>query len=223
MKAKISNKNICLLSIVLIIGVIYFLKGGVLLKGLTSFSFLLLGLVSFISVKKKSLDNYFSLFVLLGLTVCFLADIVLNFDFIIGAIFFAVGHIFYFSSYCTLRKFNRIDFLISIILASSSLIFLVTSDSFDFGGQILKYACFFYAFIISFMLGKAFVNYFLLKNKTSLLLFLGSLLFFASDVALLFYVFGGASEFANTICFITYFPAQCIIALSIESVENKHN
>ena len=111
--------------------------------------------------------------------------------------------------------------VISLSIALLSFVFLLLFDGFDFTDSVLKTVCYIYALIISFMLGKAISNVFSIKSNYSLLIMIGSILFFISDVALLFYLFLNASEFANTICLITYFPAQCIIALSIESIGNS--
>jgi uncharacterized membrane protein YhhN len=159
---------------------------------------------------------------LLGLMSCFFADIILNYNFVIGAIFFAIGHILYFSSYCFLEKYSKKEILFPFLIFTISAIFLlIFDDRFNYGTDAMKVVCVFYAMIISVMVGKSISNAIELRTKTSILLLVGSVLFFISDVALLLYVIGGANELANTVCLITYFPAQTIIAFAI-NCENQN-
>ena len=72
-----------------------------------------------------------------------------------------------------------------------------------------------YALVISVMLGKALSNLITKRSVLNLLVFVGSLLFFVSDIALAFNVFGGSPSWSNTLCLFTYFPGQCVIALSV--------
>ena len=78
----------------------YISLGGLLAKSLTSAMFVLLGAINFIWLfvsKNKSFK--FPLIMLVGLVFAMCGDIVLEVEFIVGAVLFAIGHIFYFVAY----------------------------------------------------------------------------------------------------------------------------
>lgn len=81
--------------------------------------------------------------------------------FMIGAILFAIGHIFFFVSYSLLHKLNLRDLLISISIFGIALILILVPKIFDFNGMLPIVIV--YAFIISFMLGKSISNLFTKK------------------------------------------------------------
>ena len=72
-----------------------------------------------------------------------------------------------------------------------------------------------YALVISVMLGKAVSDFITERSLLHAIILLGSLMFFVSDIALAFNVFGGSPAWSNTLCLFTYFPGQCVIALSL--------
>jgi uncharacterized membrane protein YhhN len=192
------------------------MNGGTFLKAATSFGFLLVALNStFFALSRKNGSRKFALLMLLGVASSFLGDIILNTFFRIGALIFALGHIFYFSAYCSLSSYRSKDFLIGLLIFIPSASFIFFYPFFNFGGAFMKAVCIVYALIISTMLSKAISLLFQKKSRFSIMVFAGSLLFFISDIALLFYMFGGAGDAANTLCLVTYFPAQVILALSV--------
>ncbi len=201
---------------------IYHINGGIFLKAATSLGFLLIALLNgaFTFFYNKS-DRKFAILVLLGVFSSFLGDIILNIDFIIGALIFAVGHIFYFSSYCSISDYKIKDLFIAVLIFIPSFLFILLCPIFNFGSGLMKLVCIIYAGIISSMLGKAISSLLQSKEKFFYIVAAGSLLFFISDIALLFYVFGNAGEAANTVCLLTYFPAQCILAYSVYEKSNS--
>jgi hypothetical protein len=90
----------------------------------------------------------------------------------------------------------------------------------------MKAVIYAYGVIISIMLGKAISNCFSsLDNKVKYPILIGALLFYLSDLFLLFYKFAGIDGFTRFLCLHLYYPANCILAfcafLSIYS--NKKN
>ncbi len=202
-----------------------------LCKGITSALFVLLGLINLIyTFKREEINKKFSIIILLGLFFAMLGDIVLEINFMIGAILFAIGHIFFFVSYCFILPFKVMDLLIGIAIFVPAVLFITLAPLFNFGGVLMEVICVFYAVIISCMLGKAISNLIREKSKTNIVIFVGSLLFFFSDLMLLFEVFGKGGEVFSYLCLSTYYPAEILLALSIlaififkkTSVKNKN-
>lgn len=216
MKNKFSVLNTIFILYTVILCYIYYINGGTSLKAATSFGFLLVALNSTVfAFSCKNGSSKFALLILLGVAASFLGDIILNIFFLIGALIFALGHIFYFSAYCSISSYKFKDFLIGLLIFIPSALFITFYPFFNFGGALMKAVCIVYALIISMMLGKAISLLLQKKSRFSIIVSAGSLLFFISDIALLFYIFGGAGDAANTLCLVTYFPAQVILALSV--------
>ena len=222
------NKGIFLLNLVLAVlvqvSMIWYLDcGGLWRKGLTSFGFVLLGVLNLaylIAVRKKPLR--FPGILVVGLVFAMLGDIVLNVNFIGGALLFAIGHIFYAVSYAQLQRIRKLDLLLSGIIFAATALFLLLAPIFDFGDPVMKGICVGYAFIISLMVGKAFGNAVREHTVTNLLLAAGSFLFFFSDLMLVLYVFADAPHIIDTLCVATYYPAQCILALAMFWYKGKN-
>ena len=212
------NKGIFVLNLLLAglvqASMIWYLDcGGLWRKGLTSFGFVLLGalnLAYLIAVRKKPLC--FPVILGIGLVFAMLGDIVLNVNFIGGALLFAVGHIFYAVSYAQLRRIGKLDLVLSGVIFAAAGSFLFFAPIFDFGDPVMKGICIGYALIISCMVGKALANAVRESTVTNLLLAAGSFLFFFSDLMLVLYVFADAPHIIDTLCVATYYPAQCILA-----------
>lgn len=216
MKNKIIVLNSAFLLYSLILGYIYYLNGGIFLKAATGFGFILLGITNALfAIRKMPEKKNFALFVMAGLFACFGGDVIINYNFIIGALIFAFGHVFYLIAYNDLNWFSLKNTLTSVLIFIISACFISFYPKFVFVPELMRYVCIFYALIISFMLGKAVSDCIVNKNMLYNLIAAGSIAFFVSDIALLFYIFGNGGDFANTICLITYFPAQCILGFSI--------
>ena len=157
----------------------------------------------------------FPAMMMIGLSLCWIADIVLNITFIPGALIFAIGHVFYFIAYNRLIRFEKKDLIPSIIIfvCAASLVLFV--PIFDFGIPLMQYIILGYALIISLMVGKAISN--MRRENTSLtkLIVFGSILFFFSDLMLLLCYFAGAPQITDSLCLFTYYPGQYLLAHSI--------
>jgi len=145
-------------------------------------------------------------------------DIVLNFDFAIGAVLFAIGHILFFSAFCTLEALSFKGIFGFAVTAAFSFCILLLYRGFDFKG--LESVVFVYAVIISCMLGKAFSVCFshIVDRRIRLLVVAGALLFYLSDLMLVFYKFAGGTVVFDAFCLGFYYPAEFLLALSVFAV-----
>ncbi len=186
-------------------------------KTIASALFVITGIVNMIFIwKLDQRDKNFKFIMLTGLIFACIGDILLiEADlFIYGAISFAIGHIFFFASYCLLEKICWRDLFISVVIFGISLIVILVPTIFNFGS--LLPVVIIYALIISFMLGKSISNLFVKKYQGgNFLIMLGSLLFFLSDLMLLFSRFADVSGAFSDACLILYYPAEIILATSI--------
>lgn len=198
---------------------IYNPNQGYIYKTIASGLFLVLGVLNFILLfkdfKTKNLKLY-ALFNVIALIFCFLGDILLIDYFIVGAILFGLGHVFFIISFSFLQKFNIKDIVAGLIIFAICLCVILLVPAFDFGE--LFPVIIVYAFIISFMLGKSITNLlFSTKYSNTLLalISLGALLFFLSDLMLVLGRFTDLATDFGTLCLAFYYPAQFVLAYSI--------
>lgn len=216
MKKTYDILNIVLILAVLVGDICYMIYGGLWLKGLTSAGFVLLGVINLIyALKNKTGNKKFCITMLIGLAFGMLGDIILNVHFISGAILFAVGHIAYIVAYSFVIKLKWTDLIAGMIIFIPSTLFITLAPIFDFGGSMMEIVCVVYAIIISCMVGKAITNLIKEKSLLNILLVIGSILFFFSDLMLLLDVFANLSGVVGILCLATYYPAQCILAYSL--------
>lgn len=216
MKRRFLILNAALAVFTLVCCVFYDQMGSVLLKGLTCFGFVSIGIANLLyCIRVKSFGLKFPALMALGLSICMAGDVTLDLHFLAGALIFALGHVFYFAAYCCLEKFRLTDLFpaLTIFLGSAALILL--TPLFDFGSALMKGVCLLYALIISCMLGKATANYYRTQGSVTGLLQLGSILFFFSDLMLCLNIFADAPHITDVLCLYTYFPGQCILAHSL--------
>ncbi|MBQ8444088.1 MAG: lysoplasmalogenase [Clostridia bacterium] len=220
MKKYLTIQNI--LNLLLIVGVIignifYILGDKLLLKTITSAGFFLIGLINlYYSFKHNKSNTLFAMIMTVGLLFAMLGDILLGMNFIVGAIFFAIGHVFYFVAYCLLCKFKWTDLIAGGIIALASVLVILLVPVFDLD-VTMKIVVIFYAIIISFMLGKAVTNLIRERNIINLIILIGSVLFFFSDLMLLFDNFSiiEAGQTFGNLCLATYYPAEILLAISL--------
>ena len=208
--------NLVIALLVLVLGDVYVEEGGLFLKGLASVGFAVMGAINAFYVWKNGTKHLkFALFMMMGLTLCWLGDIAINIEFIAGAAVFALGHVFYFVAYCAHERFRMSDLIMAAIIFLPALAFITFAPMFDFGSGVLYAVCAVYAVIISCMVGKALAI--LIKRKTfsSLFTVVGCALFFFSDLMLVIDFFGGGTGIIPILCMSTYYPAQCILAYSV--------
>lgn len=175
-----------------------------------------MGLVNHIyCIKIKKLNIKYCNFIFAGLLTAAVADIVINMHFISGVILFIIGHMAFYTAQCFVRKIYASDFIYSIVLALSSLAFLFFFPGINITNQSLKIVCIAYALIISLMAGKSIANACILKNLFCILISVGCILFFLSDMCLAINIFTKIWKDSIIVCLLTYYPAQCLLAFSI--------
>ncbi len=204
--------------------VCYILYGGLWLKSITSALFVLIGALNLcFAIKTKSKHLKFSIIMTIGLVFAMAGDIVLNIYFIGGAALFAIGHIIFFLAYCSAIEFSWVDIIAGCCLFIPSLIVLVGLPLFDFGGALMQIVCIVYALIICLMVGKATINLTKQVNLSNIFILVGSVLFFFSDLMLLFDVFGkDVSAIFGILCLATYYPAEILLGYSIFQKANEN-
>lgn len=221
MENLFKNKTLLILNVVFFVAILVFdilllcFREPYIYKTIPSVLFVLCGVLNFIYVfKLEQRNKVFKYLMLIGLIFACLGDIVLIDYFVIGAILFAIGHIFFFISYSVLQKIKLRDILIALGIFLVSLIVILVPQIFDFGEMLPVVIV--YAFIISFMLGKAISNVIEKEYRfENIWIMIGSILFFLSDLMLLFNVFTDISIVFDIICLILYYPAEFILASSI--------
>lgn len=213
--------NVLLFICAMICLVCYDLYRGLWLKGLTSSWFVLLGLVNFIYARKMKLEQSRSLVLIeLGLFFGMCADVLLGVEFILGILFFALGHVFYLISFYSLEKFQRKDVLIIAPIAAVSLFVVIGTPFIRIEDPFMKKLLMGYAVIIACMLGKAISN--VKKSTFRRLILLGSAMFWFSDLMLAINMFGDGGRITWILCSYTYWPAQNILALSLFHFVNEN-
>lgn len=213
MKRFFSSLNALLLTALLCMMGVYMEVGGLAVKAVTAGCFALLGIINLVYAALSRVKLGFPAAMCTGLLLAMTGDIALRFDFVLGAAFFALGHLLYIAAMAAFAPFSRQDGLISAGLALISAGIVLFLPCFDFGGMLGMVLA--YALVISCMVGKALSN--ALRQRTLLhtLLAAGSCLFYISDLMLVLYMFGDAPRIVDDLCLITYFPGQGVLASSI--------
>jgi len=216
MKRLFTAMNLLMIVATLFGGAYYMKHGGIVLKGTASFGFVLVGLINLIYglVKRRS-HMQFPIAMTAGLAFAMLGDVVLNSSFVAGASIFALGHVLYFVSFCFLRRFRRLDLILSGVIFAGSALLITCYPRFDFGSMTFELVCLGYALVISFMVGKAVGNFLAERTTTNALAAAGSVLFYFSDLMLVLDWFSPAPNMVGTLCLATYYPAQCLMGHSI--------
>ena len=192
------------------------------LKCICSGSFAFLGLVNLgYALKTKQPNTKFYIGMSAGLVLAFLGDVLIGYDFIIGAATFALGHICFVVAYCFMQKMQKLDYIISGVLFLGCLIFLLFCPLLTFKVPIFRIVCIVYALIISTMLGKAVGNFVREENAVTRTIAVASILFFFSDLMLVFDWFIGLWSWTDHVCMGTYYPALCFLAMAIKFVFNN--
>ena len=214
MKKSFITANAIMLILILIFDVCYMFSGGLPAKSIASIMFVIAGIINLIYCIKNKANLKFPKWMIVALTCAMLGDILLVLNFYLGTAVFAIGHIFYFVSYCMLEKINRRDLICGISIFAFALSVILFTPFLDFRSNLMKVVCCVYAFIISFMVGKAVSNLLKEKNSTNKTIAIGSILFFISDFMLMLDMFGNIPG-TNYLCLGTYYPGQFILALSL--------
>lgn len=207
--------NLIVITVSLANAVNYYLKGGLLFKGIASFSFALLGLLNLVyALCTRSGSLGFPIGMAAALVLSMIADVVINLCFIPGAVLFALAHVVYLAAFCTLEPFQKKDLVpmgLMIVLCLS----ITNTPLFFIGDSAMKVVVTVYCIVISCMLGKAVSNVLRKRSTLNLLLAAGCLLFWFSDLMLALELFAAGGKLANTLCLFSYFPGQTLLAHGI--------
>lgn len=206
--------NIILLLALIAMDVVYILNGGITIKSITSAIFMLIGLLNLSLAIKEKRDLKFPIIMTVGLLFAMLGDILLEVQFIVGAGLFALGHILFFVSYLFLEKFSWKDLIYGAVIFVPSMLFIVLAPIFSFGGVLMEIVCVLYALIISFMVGKSIANFVRNRSLLNLIIMIGSIMFFLSDLMLLLGRFASLPV-VGIICLVLYYPAEFLLAFSM--------
>ena len=171
------------------------------LKCVCSISFAVLGLINLyyaFATKQKNVSFYVGMAA--GLVLAMLGDILIKVDFIIGAAVFAAGHIFFIAAYCLFSRLCLKDVIFSGILFAGGASFLLFCPLLNFSVPVFRVICVVYALIISVMLGKAIGNFIKSRNLFTGTVAFAALLFFISDLMLVFDRFIGLWDWTGHVC-----------------------
>ena len=214
---KIWNVINAILMIAVFVGNYFYLTvGGITIKSLCSSGFALMGILNLVyALLNKETNFRYHITMSVGLVLAMLGDILLHWSFVWGAGLFALGHICFLVSYCLLIKPKRLDFIFGGAIFVAAGAFLLFFPLLDFSEPYKRWVCFVYALIISMMLGKALSNVIRHPNDVTVTVAVGSVLFFFSDLMLVLDMFIGRWSWTGDACMATYYPAECLLALSI--------
>lgn len=216
MKQTYKIINIAIFICAIICLICYDIFGGLWLKGFTSSWFVILGLVNLVYARKMQIKQYrFLLLIEVGLLFGMCADVLLAVAFIMGILFFALGHVMYVIAFYALEKFCKRDLLLLIPIVAVSLYVVSGTPYIQIEDPVLKKLLLGYAVIIACMLGKAISNFITKKSISRGLMLLGCAMFWFSDVMLAMDMFGESSRLTWVLCSYNYWPAQCILAFSL--------
>ena len=154
---------------------------------------------------------------LMALVFSLFADLTINHHFIGGALIFAVAHVFYLISFCSLEKFRLRNLLYSLPFLAVCIILICFLPNLN--TAVMVTVAVIYSIIISFMTGKSLSNLRLSYNSLYILLFTAGIIFFFSDVMLVLGHFADM-EIPRALCRFSYYFSQCLMAMSIYKAKN---
>ena len=217
--------NIAIIAVIFVMNYFYQSNGfDFTLKCICSGTFALLGVINLVySLAMKADNKKFYIGMSAGLILAFLGDVLIGYDFIVGAATFALGHVCFVIAYCFMQKMQKLDYAVSGALFLGCLIFLLFCPWLNFEVAVFRIVCIVYALIISTMLGKAIGNFIREKNLVNGTIAVASVLFFFSDLMLVFDWFIGLWSWTDHACMGTYYPALCLLALAmcLKSIKNN--
>ena len=209
--------NLVVIATIFVLNYVYQSNGfDFTLKKICSGSFALLGVVNLVyALATRQTNTKFYVSMATGLVLAMLGDILIGYDFIIGAGTFALGHVAFVVAYCFLQKIRLLDMAIGGVFFVGATAFLLFCPWLTFDEPIFQGVCVVYALIISLMLGKAWGNFIRCRNITTGTVALASGFFFFSDLMLVFDWFIGKWDWTDHACMGTYYPALCGLALAM--------
>lgn len=192
---------------------------AVILKGLASCCFVLIGLVGF----KVAGNASFAKLVFFGLIFGALGDILLNLRFVfkekgqliflIGIAAFLTGHILYLAALIPLSTSLIVCLCVGAVLAAVLLAIIFKKFEVKIAFKIFGI---FYLGAICLMTAVAIGNLITLQDTNRILYAVGAVAFLISDVVLIFNTFGSETKFSMRITNLAfYYVGQLLIAFSL--------
>lgn len=195
-----------------------FALGTILLKSAASVFFVLAGLYGVRKIKSSRKVSG----TMLAALVCSLAgDVFLVLDegegilFVLGVVSFAAAHILFSRAFSIVSGVQKMD-IVAVVFVFAGLILMLFLGNFDFQGLLPVLIG--YAAIISFMMVKALSLWRCRQGRERFvwLVMLGGVLFLASDIVLLFWLFGtGMPKEVQSVNWILYYLAQGCLSASL--------
>ncbi len=209
--------NVALLAVGLVLNVFYWRSGFAFpLKCACSAGFATLAVVNAVfAVALKRPNRRFYVTAVCGLLCAALGDVLIGFDFVAGAAAFGVGHLALIVAFSSLKRFRRLDAILSAAIFLFAAAFLNFFPGIAFATPFLKNVCVGYAAVISVMLGKATGNFAASRTFVNAAFASGAFLFFFSDMMLALNAFVGRWSWCDAACLATYFPAVYLLAFSL--------
>lgn len=159
---------------------------------------------------------------MLAALVCSLVgDVLLALDknegilFVLGVVSFAAAHILFSRAFCILSGVKRMD-IVAAVIVFAGLMPMLFLGNFDFQGLLPVLLG--YAAIISFMVVKALSLWRCRQGRERFvwLVMVGGVLFLASDIVLLFWLFGiGMPKEVQSVNWVLYYLAQGCLSSSL--------
>lgn len=213
MKNTVVKLNYVLLVALLISTVCYDVLKAFPLKCLTSTWFVLLGAVNlFYVVKTNAKQRTVAILMMIGICLAMGGDVAIYFNFIVGAAVFAMGHVFYLITYCTIERIRKSDCILMLIIFAAVASFVFLTSIFEFGDPVMEVVIAVYCVIISSMTAKAVMNAWRERSKANLFFACGSVMFLFSDIMLVLNLFANTSDITFILCHSIYFPGQWVLA-----------
>lgn len=189
------------------------------LKMIASFSFLMTAVFAFLSNKDKS-EKFKKMGIgfIVAAFISFVADYVIDVNFLYGMLLFFVSVLVYFFSCFTFGLPNKTFYLVTFGTYIPYIVIINLLPGFKFESFTIPVAV--YSFTILIFTVKSFGVF---KNKSiyAKMLPIGALLFILSDFDLLIKVFyqltPGFKQFYSMLNAILYFPGQLLIANSLSN------
>lgn len=212
---KTSLFNSVLLILIGISSLFYIVYDGLNLKGMTSLLFLVLGFVNLLTVKNEVAKDQFIICLFIGLVFAFFADILIGINLISGFILYYFCHIFVFISFCKTEDFQIKDIMYSFVVLIPSIMFILYTTKFNFGGEFIYNLSLGYVVLLSLVVGKSISNFTTNKSKLNLMILVSMILLFISNFCSIFVLFAEAVKLVKVFSVIFYYCALTMLALTI--------
>lgn len=198
------------------------------LKACASSGFVIVAVSNLVYALLEKKNKVFPILMTCAFGIGAIADVVLFYQFMVGGVLFAIGHILFIIAFSFLYRYTWKDILcgLAIFIPLILVIFFTPVFSEDLMSKPLNIAIAVgYGLLVSLVVGKAIGNTIVKANKLNLFILVGSILFLIGDILLLIYKFQSeslASKFTLNSC-IAYYPAQIALAMSMFMyvIENK--